>query len=132
MKSASATPAAARDAMRERHRHGRLAAPTVRTHFPGLESLQLAFEFRDNSGFLPSPQVTAFHPPASAYFCFACPYSDCSGEFDLTALVAGAVSSHESRTVGRLSCTGSRHRGVACTLCLEYSISTHWPSSERG
>ncbi len=127
MKLASATPAAARDAMRERHRRGRLASPAIRTRFPGLESLKLAFEFSADSSFLPSPQVTAFHPPAPAYFCFACPYSDCNGEFDLTTLVDAAVSSQQARSTGRLACTGIRHRGVACTLCLEYTISPHRP-----
>ena len=127
MKYAADNPAAAREAMRERHRRGRLAAPTIRTRFPGLESLQLAFKFSDSASFLPSPQVTAFHPPAPAYFCFACPYSDCSGEFDLTTRVDVAVGSHESQTTGRVSCAGSRHRGVPCTLCLEYSITPQWP-----
>jgi hypothetical protein len=113
--------------MRERHRRGRLAAPTIRTRFPGLESLQLAFEFSDSSSFLPSPQTTAFHPPASAYFCFACPHSDCNGEFDLSTLVDAAMKSHESRTTGHQSCAGTRQRGISCTLRLEYSISPHWP-----
>jgi hypothetical protein len=111
--------------MRERHRRGRISSPTVRTRFPALASLQLEFEFSDNSSFLPSPQVTVFHPPAPAYFCFACPYSDCSGEFELTSLVDLAVSSGDSNTSGQLSCVGIRHRGVACTLRLEYSISPH-------
>jgi hypothetical protein len=125
MKFAAVTPAAGREAMRERHRRGRVAAPTIRTRYPQLKSLQLDFEFSDNTEFLPSPQVTVFHPPAPAYFCFACPYSDCSGEFDLTGLVDLAVSSRDSNSDGQMSCAGMRHRGVACTLCLEYSISPH-------
>ena len=127
MKFASASPAAARDAMRERHRRGRVAAPTIRTRYPDLKSLQLDFDFSDNTDFLPSPQVTVFHPPAPAYFCFACPYSDCSGEFNLTSVVDLAVSSRDSHSSGQLSCTGTRHRGVACTLCVEFSISPHRP-----
>ena len=113
--------------MRERHRRGRIAAPTIRTRYPELKSLQLDFDFSDNTGFLPSPQVTVFHPPAPAYFFFACPYSDCSGEFNFTSLVDLAASSRESHSSGQLTCTGTRHRGVACTLNLEYSISPHWP-----
>jgi hypothetical protein len=126
VKLATVSPGS-RDAMRERHRRGRVAAPTVRTRYPGLKSLKLDFEFSDNTSFLPSPQVTVFHPPAPAYFLFACPYSDCSGEFDLTSLVDLAVSSREPNSVGQLSCVGTRHRGVACTLCVEYSILPHWP-----
>jgi hypothetical protein len=127
VKFATVSPVAGRDAMRERHRRGRLAAQTVRTRYPQLASLQLAFKFSDSTEFLPSPQVTVFHPPAPAYFCFACPYSDCSGEFNLTSLVEGAVTSRESQAQGKLTCTGTRHRGVPCALCLEYSITPHWP-----
>lgn len=126
MKFATVSPGS-RDAMRERHRRGRVAAPTVRTRYPGLQSLKLDFEFSDNTSFLPSPQVTVFHPPAPAYFLFACPYSDCGGEFDLGTLVDLAVSSRDSQSSGQLSCVGTRHGGVACTLRVEYSISPHWP-----
>ncbi len=125
MKFATVSPAASRDAMRERHRRGRIAAPAIRARYPELKWLQLDFEFRDDTSFLPSPQVTVFHPPAPAFFLFACPYSDCGGEFDFTGLVDLAVNSGDSNTRGQLTCTGTRHRGVACTLCLEYSISPH-------
>jgi hypothetical protein len=126
VKFATVSPGS-RDAMRERHRRGRVAAPTVRTRYPGLKSLKLDFEFSDNTSFLPSPQATVFHPPAPAYFLFACPYSDCGGEFDLNTLLDLAVNSRNSQSSGQLSCVGTRHRGVACTLCVEYSISPHWP-----
>ena len=124
---ASTSPTATRDAMRERHRRGRLAAPTIRTRFPGLKSLQIEFDFSDSTRFLPSPQVTVFHPPAPAYFCFACPYGDCGGEFNLSGPEELAVSSHDSCASGQLSCAGTRHGGNPCTLRLEYSISPHWP-----
>ena len=126
MKLTSATPAAGRDTTRERQRRERVAAPTLRTRYPSLKSLQLDFDFSDSTSFLPSPQVTVFHPPAPAYFCFACPYSDCGGEFNLTGQVDLAVSSRESGASGQLSCVGTRHRGAACTLRLEYSITPHW------
>jgi hypothetical protein len=38
-----------------------------------------------------------------------------------------AVSSTDQRASGQLRCAGTRHRGVACTLCLEYSIFPHRP-----
>jgi len=113
--------------MRERQRRGRLATPAIRTRYPSLASLQVDFEFSDRGEFVPSPQVTVFHPPAPAYFCFACPYSDCDGEFDLTKSVDLAVSSRESQSSAQVRCVGTRHRGAACTLCLEYSITPHWP-----
>ena len=127
MKFATAAPAGSRDAIRERHRRERVASPTIRTRYPELKSLQIEFEFSDSTSFLPSPQVTVFHPPAPAYFHFACPYSDCGGEFNLTGQVDLAVSSRDSNAGGQLSCAGTRHRGVACTLSLDYSISPSWP-----
>jgi hypothetical protein len=127
MKFASAARAAGREGMRERHRRERMTAPALRTHYPGLGSLQLGFDFSDSSDFVPSPQVTVFHPPAPAFFRFACPYSDCDGEFNLTQPIDLAVSSRDARTGGEVRCGGMRHRGVACTLCLEYSISPQWP-----
>ena len=116
------TKAAGREAMRERQRRGRILTPAMRAHYPGLSSLQIDFDFSDRGDFIPSPQVMVFHPPAPAYFCFACPYSDCDGEFDLTKTVDLAVSSGEAQSTGQLRCVGTRHRGAACTLCLEYSI----------
>ena len=113
--------------MRERHRRERIAMPALRARYPALSSLQVDFDFSDQQEFLPSPQVTVFYPPAPAYFCFACPYSDCDGEFDLNNPVDIAVSSKQARSRGQVRCTGTRHRGVACTLCLEYSIAPHWP-----
>ena len=112
--------------MRERQRRGRAAAPLLSARYPRLNSLQLDFKFSDTTEFLPSPLVTVFHPPARAYFCFACPYSDCDGEFNLTTSVDAAVNARDARTEGQVRCAGTRHGGTACTLCLEYSITTHW------
>jgi len=123
---ATVSPMAGREAVREQHRRGRIAAQPMRTRYPDLASLKLDFGFKDRTDFIPSPQVTEFHPPAPAYFCFACPYSDCSGEFNLTSIADLAVSSREPKSSGQLCCTGTRHRGVACTLNLEYSISPQW------
>ena len=109
--------------MREKHRRARASAPRMRTRFPQLASLQLDLEFSDRNDFLPSPQVTVFHPPASAFFYFACPYNDCDGEFDLRRAVDLAVSSGENESGNQIRCTGARRGGAACTLCLEYSIS---------
>ena len=122
MRLSSTTRAQGREAMRERQRRGRTVTPAMRVHYPGLSSLQIDFDFSDQGDLIPSPQVRVFHPPAQAYFCFACPYSDCDGEFDLTRTVDLAVSSGEPQSSGQVRCVGTRHRGPACTLCLEYSI----------
>lgn len=127
MKFAGVASASGREAMRERQRRGRTGAPAIRARYPKLTALQVEFDFSDQSEFLPSPQVTVFHPPAPAYFCFACPYSDCDGEFNLTEAVDLAVRSRGEPARGQVQCAGTRHRGIACTLCLEYSISPRWP-----
>lgn len=116
---------AGRDFVRERQRRDRALAPTLRSLHPELGSLQIEFVFNDSSEFLPSPQVTVFHPPARAYFRFACPYGDCSGEFDLAALVAEAVPAGKPTSGGPLRCGGTRHGGAACTLSLDYSVTAH-------
>jgi hypothetical protein len=131
MRPARTTPAAGRDALRERQRRGRTGALAMRERYPQLTALQVDFDFSDRAEYLPSPQVTVFHPPAPAYFRFACPYNDCDGEFDLTKAVDLAVSSRDGQARGQVHCGGTRHRGVACTLCLEYTISPRWPQ-DRG
>lgn len=125
MKFSGVLPSVGRDALRERQRRGRIEAPALRKRYPAVSSLQLDFDFSDRTEFIPSPQVTVFHPPAPAYFCFACPYSDCDGEFNLTKPVDIAVSSSELKTTGQARCAGTRHGGIACTLCLEFSISAN-------
>jgi hypothetical protein len=115
-----------RAAKSERHRRDRAAAPLLRTSYPRLATLQLDFEFSDRTEFLPSPQVTVLHPPARAYFCFACPYGDCDGEFDLKSPVDQMVTAEQAGSEGQMRCSGTRHAGAQCTLCLEYSITAHW------
>jgi len=131
MKIAAVSSGSRRDAMRKRQQSRRIGAPALRTRYPDLDSMQLEFEFSDRAGFLPSPQVMVLHPPAPAYFCFACPYSDCDGEFDLTAQIDIAVSSGEAQTSGQARCTGTRHGG-ACTLCLDFSIAPHHRQKTKG
>jgi hypothetical protein len=125
VRASGTSPAAGRDAIREKQRRGRLVAAKLRVRYPALSSLQIDFEFSDCSDFIPSPQVTVLHPPAPAYFHFSCPYSDCDGEFDLTRPVDLAVNSRDRQSSGQLRCSGSRHGGMVCTLCLEFTIAPH-------
>ena len=126
MKFAGVMRAGGRGAMQERQRRDRASSQPLRARYPKLATLQLDFDFSDRTAFIPSPQVTVFHPPAHAYFCFSCPYSDCDGEFDFTSQVDSLVNARESRSEGQVSCAGTRHGGVQCTLCLEYSIAAQW------
>jgi len=122
MRAARITPVTGRRAVRDRQARERTAASPLRARYPTLVSLQLGFEFSDSSEFLPSPQVTVFHPPARAYFRFVCPYGDCDGEFDLADPIATMLNARESRAHGQLHCAGTRHGGVSCTLHLDYSL----------
>ena len=115
-----------RTAVRERQKRDRALAPVMRTKYPTLATLQLDFDFVDTGTFLPSRQVTVFHPPARAYFRFACPYSDCDGEFDLTSAVVLMIGARESRSHGQRGCAGMRHGAIRCTLNLEYSVVAEW------
>jgi len=111
--------------MRERQRRGRTATPQIRTRYPDLDSLQVEFAFSDSGKFVPAPQTTVFHPAATAFFCFACPFGDCDGEFDLTSAIDLTARSGQLQSSGEVRCAGTRHRAAACTLSLEYSISPH-------
>jgi hypothetical protein len=123
MKLVLNSPAAIRNAAREKQKRDRAAAPVLSARYPQLATLQLEFDFSDQGDFLPSPQVVIFHPPARAYFRFACPYNDCNGEFDLTAPVNEMISSNAHNAEGEQRCAGKRHGEAPCTLNLEYSIS---------
>lgn len=122
MRLARNAPPVGRMAVRVRQSRDRAAAPALRACYPTLASLRLCFDFNDPSKFVPSPQVTVFHPPARAYFRFVCPYGDCDGEFDLTQAVELMRSGDKSRTSGHLHCAGRRHGGALCTLSLTYSV----------
>lgn len=126
MKFAVTNPAAGRSATREKQRRARLAAPSIQVRFPGLAMLQLDFRFSDGAAIPPSPLSNVLHPPANAYFSFACPYGDCDGEFDLADSVASALKSREPVAHGQQHCAGTRRGGMACKLCLDYTIKPSW------
>jgi hypothetical protein len=112
--------------MRERQRRTRAATPALRVRYPQLDALRLEFEFSDGGLFTPTPQVTVLHPPASAYFCFPCPFSDCSGEFDLNSAISGMLRDGQSDCAGQLRCQGHRSidgkSAAPCVLMLDYRI----------
>jgi hypothetical protein len=126
MKLVTGVKSTGRAQTRERQRRGRLTATTMRALYPKFASLRLDFEFKDDAPFTPVPQVNVLHPPAPAYFVFACPYADCDGQFDLTTAVAELASSGDTQRDGQLKCCGERTaarngRGP-CQLMLEYSL----------
>ena len=111
---------------RERQRRDRASMPQLRERFPQYHALRLEFAFRDHGPFTPASQVTVLHPPAPAYFVFPCPYSDCDGEFDLSAAVLHMSGGESGRCAGQLHCSGHRHFDkrlrAPCALLLEFHV----------
>jgi len=115
-----------RGQMRERQRRDRASTQTLRVRYPQFVSLQLDFDFSDDGRFTPAPQVNVLHPPATAYFVYPCPYSDCDGEFNLAPVVDGLVSGGKAHDEGQLRCSGHRagnnEQRAPCHLMLEYTV----------
>lgn len=107
----------------------RLQAPTMRARFANIAKLQIDLTFAGTSRPPPSPQSHCFFPPARAFFRFACPCSECDGEFDLSAAVAelAEVKRPSARTgSGRMACEGVhfRERATAapCPMALNWRL----------
>ncbi len=120
MKLQSRKSASVSELKRNQRHTDRDRAPPMRSAFPQLEQLRIELDFADRTGRAPSPQMHILFPPARAFFRFACPCSECDGEFDLSlavsALVNSATSSKRSsnRTVSdNLVCEGVRLRNQA-------------------
>lgn len=129
MKFSTAPAGNVRGQMRDRQRRDRAAQPELRALFPQFTTLRLDFDFKDNGPFTPSSQATVLHPPAPAYFRFPCPYSDCSGEFDLSTAVesmAAKAGADRDQCQGQMRCSGHRsfesRVHAACTLTLDYRL----------
>lgn len=112
--------------MRERQSRDRAGMPDLRSRFPQFRALRLTFEFIGKGPFTPAAQLAVLHPPAPAYFVFPCPYSDCSGEFDLSDPIARMATDNRESCAGRLHCTGHRnfttHIRAQCALTLEFHV----------
>jgi hypothetical protein len=107
----------------------RLQAPAMRSRYADVAKLQIDLNFAGMSRPPPSPQSHSYYPPARAFFRFACPCSECDGEFDLSASVAGLAEMKQpsARTAsGRLGCEGMhfRERATAapCPMVLSWRL----------
>ena len=111
---------------REQSRRRRVAAGTLGDAFPRLEQVRLELRFLPTEGLAPVRQLHAMYPPAPAYFEFACPYGDCDGSFDLTAIAAETLGKSAPNATGTVECPGSRAGpGLTrqpCGLRLRYRI----------
>jgi len=91
-------------------------SPPMRSLYPQIEQLRIEFNFADRTSRAPSPQAHILFPSARAFFRFACPCSECDGEFDLSTAVStlvgetGAKRSSSRSVSDNLSCEGIRLR----------------------
>ena len=116
----------ARQQRADRLRRDRAAALPLRAAFPAIQQLHLELRFEGTGAVTPTSQSHMLHPPARAFFAFACPYADCTGQFDLAAAVNNALESPSRSAQGTVECTGVRARDHAakqpCELRLFYTI----------
>jgi len=86
-------------------------------------------EFKDGLSPSHSTQSFSYFPAARGFFRYACPCYSCSGEFDLSGVVAELASKPDrSRTRSvSLSCTGQRahelKERIPCPICAQVRLS---------
>ena len=108
-------------------------APPMRTAYPQIEQLRIEFNFADRTGRAPSPQAHILFPSARAFFRFACPCSECDGEFDLSTAVSTLVGEtangkrSSSRSVtDNITCEGIRLRNHVssrpCPIAVKFRL----------
>src|ERR1700688_163099 len=107
----------------------RLQAPAMRSRYAVVAKQQIDLNFAGMSRPPPLPQSHRYYPRARAFSRFACPCSECAGEFDLSASVAGLAEMKQpsARTAsGRLGCGGMHFRERAtpapCPMVLSWRL----------
>jgi hypothetical protein len=130
MRLSPLSPEAARQERRERWRRDRNAAQTLRSAYPKVAQLRVDLTFNGAGPTTPASQSHVLHPPARAFFGFPCPYADCDGHFDLSAVATAALGSAVHHTEGTLDCAGLRARDHAskqtCNLHLDYKLTAEY------
>lgn len=118
--------AALRQQYVEQARRDRAAAPQLRAAFPKVQQLRLELKFHGKTTNIPASQSHVLHPPARAFFEIPCPYADCNGRFDLTAVVSLLMADRLPKAEGMLTCQGHRpdrlSTRMACQLQLNYEF----------
>ena len=118
--------AALRQEYLDRLRRERAAAPQLRVAFPEVQRLRLELNFDGTTKNVPASQSHVLHPPARAFFELPCPYADCDGQFDLTAVVNGLLTDRRAKIKGTLECQGHRPDRLStrtpCQLHLSYEV----------
>jgi hypothetical protein len=98
--------------------------------FPQLKSLELKLVYFDADGLTKTGEMRyrANVRHAKSVFSFACPNGECvGGDFDLSGVVAQAVSARRKSAEGEVRCPGWHTRPkagrVPCHNLLRYSLS---------
>jgi hypothetical protein len=117
---------------REQMLSARTRTPALRVVHPEIGQLRIELTFNDHSAHTPSPQQHTLYPAAPAFFRFACPCTDCDGDFDLSGAVHTALESsawHKRGTgtsTGSLPCQGVRLHDRAgnkgCAMKLDFKL----------
>jgi len=117
---------------REQMLVARTRTPALRIVHPQIGLVRIELTFNDLSAHTPSPQQHTLYPAAPAFFRFACPCTDCDGDFDLSAAVKTALESsgwHKrgtGTTTGSLPCQGARLHDRAgnktCSMKLDFKL----------
>lgn len=130
MRLSARHPEAGRQLRREQWRRDRAAAQTLRDAFPSVELVRMTLTFEQAASTVPTAQAHVLHPPARAFFTFACPYSDCDGQFDLNEVATTLLGRSERHAHGTLQCAGVRTRDRLgkhpCQLLLRYTVTAQY------
>ena len=108
--------------------------PALRVLFPDVEELTIELEFAHEFGWSPSNQLRILRPAALATFRYPCPFSGCSGWFDLDEPTQALLQSNEESLMSELYCTGVRPRdrtiGKPCKVHVSYRIVATYGNSK--
>jgi hypothetical protein len=105
------------------------ASDLMSTKFPRLKALKATLEFFDATGTTKNGEmkckVNVEHAKSALWF--ACPGVEClGGDFDLSEMLARAVTSRRKVVIGELRCQGTRKRGdrdrEPCQTLLRYKL----------
>jgi hypothetical protein len=98
----------------------------LRALFPDVEELRIELDFAHEFGWSPSKQLRIMRPAALATFRYPCPFSGCSGWFDLDEPMQALLQGHGKSLVSELYCTGVRPKdrtmGKTCNVHVKYRI----------
>jgi hypothetical protein len=110
----------------ERLRKARVAAPRLREICASATHVTVHLQFLSEGVPLHAEQSFVLYPAARAFFGFPCPYGDCVGIYDLSAVAEPILKCVETQTTGTLECSGarSRHRTPrqCCGLQATYTV----------